>query len=341
MHFRGALKNLLLSTAQKSGMNSVLRRRRRQHLLVLTYHGVVPDDQPGRHQYRNTVSVRAFRNQLHSLAKHFTPVSGNDLLNWCERPSALPNAPVLVTFDDGYMNNCSLAAPELEKAGVPAVIHVTTGYIGSRRLLWPLELEELLKSWGGAKLPLPDAQPDATVPVDATARTRLFDDVRARCKRLPVEDCRAYLDRLRAGTSVGEIDRQLHDFMGWDEVRSLDRRGFAIGSHTMEHPILTNVDAGSLDTELRTSKQRIESELGSKCEWFAYPNGGRADYSPLVVERVAAAGYRVAFTQVPGLNLPWESPLELRRVNVPGHVPAAVFDAQISGLSELLQNLRH
>jgi peptidoglycan/xylan/chitin deacetylase (PgdA/CDA1 family) len=80
--------------------------------------------------------------------------------------------------------------------------------------------------------------------------------------------------------------------LGWSELAELRELGWEVGSHTVTHPRLPDIDAPELQRELELSRETIERRLGS-CETLAYPYGA-AD------ERVAAAaaeaGYLAACT---------------------------------------------
>jgi peptidoglycan/xylan/chitin deacetylase (PgdA/CDA1 family) len=80
--------------------------------------------------------------------------------------------------------------------------------------------------------------------------------------------------------------------LDWSELAELRESGWEVGSHTVTHPRLPDVDARDLQRELELSRETIERRLGS-CETLAYPYGA-AD------ERVAAAaaeaGYLAACT---------------------------------------------
>jgi peptidoglycan/xylan/chitin deacetylase (PgdA/CDA1 family) len=57
----------------------------------------------------------------------------------------------------------------------------------------------------------------------------------------------------------------------WDETRRLSSAGIEIGSHTVSHPQLWDVDEETLVEEVRESKTAIEKELGRPCLGFSYP----------------------------------------------------------------------
>ena len=80
--------------------------------------------------------------------------------------------------------------------------------------------------------------------------------------------------------------------MSWDELRSLGGHGIAVESHTVSHPHLPRLTDEELENELRSSKRRLEEELGAPCRFFAYPFG---DCDDRVRAAAHAAGYDAAF----------------------------------------------
>lgn len=81
--------------------------------------------------------------------------------------------------------------------------------------------------------------------------------------------------------------------MRWDELRDLADSGIEIGSHTVSHPHLVELDDHTLERELLDSRLRIEDELGRPCRYLAYPFG-EEDGRVRVAAR--AAGYEAAFS---------------------------------------------
>jgi peptidoglycan/xylan/chitin deacetylase (PgdA/CDA1 family) len=87
----------------------------------------------------------------------------------------------------------------------------------------------------------------------------------------------------------------------WPELRRMSRAGVDIQSHSLTHPLLTHPPQAMspeeyrdwVDNELRQSKEEIETQLHKPVTALAYPFGG---YDEFIVERVRAAGYRMALT---------------------------------------------
>lgn len=80
--------------------------------------------------------------------------------------------------------------------------------------------------------------------------------------------------------------------MTWDELRDLAARGFEIGSHTISHPHLPQLEAAEIERELAESRRRLEDELGRPCRFAAYPYG---DHDERVRAAARRAGYDAAF----------------------------------------------
>ncbi len=338
---RIAIKNAALWFSQALGVNAGLRRLNQRRLLVLCYHGVIRKASRGDpFFYRTMVDTEEFDRQLALLKSHFQVVSVKDLLDFIDGKAGLPERPVLITFDDGYLNNLTRAAPILERHQAPALISLATGYIGTRRMLWPQELCLHVLGWKRPMLPAPEGGPDRPVPGGPRGRWRLAEQVLRMCKGLPDEGREGYLDRLRDEPLNGAADEEAWTFLTWDGARELCRRGFHIGSHTVEHRILTRIGEEELRRELALSKETIERELGVPCPSIVYPNGKPTDFSDGVVSAAREAGYRLGFILRGGINSPTPEALAVDRVDIPGCQPICVFQSRISGLYSLLREER-
>jgi peptidoglycan/xylan/chitin deacetylase (PgdA/CDA1 family) len=140
---------------------------------------------------------------------------------------------------------------------------------------------------------------DGTLPPRAVVVT--FDDgFRSVLRAKPILDELGLPATVFAVTSFVESGEPLRwpglgqpeESLDWPELELLREAGWEVGSHTVTHPLLPDLDDAALERELVDSRATIRKRLGS-CETLAYPYG-RAD------ERTAAAaarvGYLAAFT---------------------------------------------
>ncbi|MCH8237206.1 MAG: polysaccharide deacetylase family protein [Proteobacteria bacterium] len=85
-------------------------------------------------------------------------------------------------------------------------------------------------------------------------------------------------DKLLGFYESGDL---LMEFLDWDDCRKMADAGMTIGSHTVNHVQLSQLDEAGAEAELRDSKQSIEKELGRPCEHFCPPFGRRdIDFLP-------------------------------------------------------------
>ncbi len=90
--------------------------------------------------------------------------------------------------------------------------------------------------------------------------------------------------------------------MAWKHVEALQRWGFTLGSHTQTHINCVKGDRAAVDREIIDSKRDLERRLGSRDFIFAYPYGGREDFSDHWRERVRQAGYVGCLSAYGGCN---------------------------------------
>lgn len=96
-------------------------------LPILGYHRV------GRFQgdHVPTVSADAFERQLALLARwRYRVLSLDELVQRLERRQPLPRHSVVLTFDDGYEETCTIAWPLLKRYRMSATVFVAAGEIG-------------------------------------------------------------------------------------------------------------------------------------------------------------------------------------------------------------------
>jgi peptidoglycan/xylan/chitin deacetylase (PgdA/CDA1 family) len=110
--------------------------------------------------------------------------------------------------------------------------------------------------------------------------------------------------------------------MGWREAKCLLAAGFDIGSHSVNHPVLTELSGAAALDEICRSKQDIEENLGVATRYFAYPYGR---FDSRIRALVADAGYEAACSTLSGFANPENDRFALRRIEVFGTDSVRVF----------------
>ena len=92
----------------------------RAQVPILVYHNLAQEGSGN-----DTISVQRFEEHLAALQDAgYTTITFQDLLAYVEQGTELPEKPVLLTFDDGYESNYTLAYPLLQQYQMKATIFV-------------------------------------------------------------------------------------------------------------------------------------------------------------------------------------------------------------------------
>jgi len=312
-------------------------------LTVLCYHGVIERHLGPEHpQFLTTVHTSELVEHLRMVLRWFTPVTATLVRNWYLGTASLPRHSLLVTFDDGYQNNRTLAAPLLLEYGVPAIFFICSGHTGGEGLFWYDELKLRLLEWQDRDIHLPDRPEYRLWPKGELGRAAVSKCILSGCKKLSNEARLEYIDYLRRLTPTWrpeETDRELVQPMSWDDVVALSNRGFEIGSHTVEHPLLSKLTIAALRHELKDSKARIEEMTKKPCFAIAYPNGTVDDITPTVIAETEAAGYELGFVVGDRLHRRTSSRFLISRVGGIGHSPLGATRMRVSGLYSFAQKM--
>ncbi|OGG12625.1 hypothetical protein A2875_05440 [Candidatus Gottesmanbacteria bacterium RIFCSPHIGHO2_01_FULL_46_14] len=95
-----------------------------------------------------TVDTQNFQNQMQYLKeKNYTPIHGEQLIAFFDAGTPLPSKPILLTFDDGYDDFGTDAAPILRTFGFAAVAFIPTGLIQNPGYMTWQTVQDIA-SWG-------------------------------------------------------------------------------------------------------------------------------------------------------------------------------------------------
>ena len=300
------------------GLLSLARlTRQRGRGLVLRYHAITdgPEDVP----YATPeicLPVEAFRLQMAFVKRAYRPIPLDDLVAATAKGGALPPRAVAITFDDGYADNCRLAAPVLRVLGLPATVYLATGAIEDGPPLWMSSVRALVFGATVSELRVPGFEPLVLGPAErrgAVARvlTRLLVPLTngERTERIAA----AAAD---AGVDLGSALRGV--MLTWAQVRELASAGWSIGAHTVTHVNVALSTPAVAEAEIAASRDAIAGVVRRSVTHFAYPNAGGEHryFSNEVVEILRRLGFRSSVTSEPGALRPKADPFLLPRVGV-------------------------
>jgi peptidoglycan/xylan/chitin deacetylase (PgdA/CDA1 family) len=293
-----------------------VRQRFERAPIILLYHRIAHLDYD---PWSIAVTPEHFAEHLEVLRRLFAPMSLAELVEQ-QRERNLPRGGVVLTFDDGYLDNLECAKPLLERFECPATFFVTSGALDRMREYWWDELEHLVVEPGGLPSAL-ELRIDETVHrwnLHETTRESLLQSVYWLLRPLQDHAQQNALEQLRAFRGVEPACRPTHRTITREDVAGLAGDPLIeIGSHTVTHPLLSSQPDLLQRQEIEGSKRSLEELLGKPTLSFAYPNGGAADFNATSVSLVREAGYGRACAAYGGVIRSSTDQFRLPRFDVP------------------------
>ncbi|HXX95056.1 MAG TPA: polysaccharide deacetylase family protein [Planctomycetota bacterium] len=300
-------------------MSQFARRLGHRTFAIFLFHGVVREH---RHQVRNYtrkhLTLSRFEEVLRELLAGGTPVSIPDIVDAARYGRRLPPRAFAVTFDDGFENNASVAAPALRKAGIPATFYVTSGFVDRNSASWIDEIEEAVEKTEVVRLHLPLKLARETFR-DPQEKRELLDAIRKHVKGDPRIDPYEFSRDVRRQLATGPFvpDVELDQKLTWEQIGELSRDPlFTVGGHGHTHRILSFLDPLQLEEELATSLGRVRGATGSGVLHYSYPEGLAHCYSEAVIGSLRRHGIVCAPTAEDGVNQVGDDLFRLKRIMV-------------------------
>lgn len=275
----------------------------RNSLLIITFHRVLPEELRCLYPYPGlAVSPEELEWILCTLGKHYQITTASEALRIYKQPK---HHPVLaITFDDGQLDNYVYAKPVLDKLQIKGSFYLPVSNIVANDLIWHdkigFPLAKILKNNSSRTelLNLLREKYDFVIRHELDISNEdLINLVVEQSKQLSSEQRHELTKQLNEFASI-KIAPWAH-LMSWQQIRELHEEGHEIGSHSMTHAMIDQIDDEQLIDELNESKRVIDSELSTDIKSFCYPNGNYDERSIPVLKQ---AGYSNAVSTHWGQN---------------------------------------
>jgi peptidoglycan/xylan/chitin deacetylase (PgdA/CDA1 family) len=320
---KAILRQLLCRT-----VSPVLRACRRDCVAILMFHGFTDREHQGcensQHKHLHVCKMDAF---LAFLTRHYRITSLDEIVDRLRAGRALPPRAVVLTFDDGFHSNYSLAWPLLQRYQAPAIIYLATEFVNDGKPIWTDRVDYAFNAVGKTSADLKAAK--------------------QRLKQLPQEEVEPAVAEMedslgaRLTRANDPVVPAIYHSLEWEQVREMQAGGLVqFGAHTHTHKILGRSEPETVQHELETSKAIIERETGIPCRHFCYPNGGPGDFSRASEQIVAETGFISSLTTLSGWVTATNDAFLLPRLGIGNDLDLPRFDLMLAGFNALIGKAR-
>lgn len=314
-----------------------IRNRWRHAATVLLYHRVAMLDCDPQ---LLAVSPAHFDQHMATLRRIAHPMSLSSMIR-AMADDTLPRRAVVVTFDDGYADNLTEAAPILTRHGIPATCFVAGSAIDSTTEFYWDELEAIFlragtlperlelsigpvrftQSFGEfAVYSAKDAEQNRAWSLelpDATPRHQAYRLLCDLLRSVTLERREALLQSLRLWANRPATARPTHRTMTRNELLTFAQNPLIkIGAHTAHHAMLSSLSAAEQVHEIRSGRKTLEDVLRHEVNTFSYPYGSRRAYDTDTTEIVREMALDGACSNFAGRADAQTDPFQIPRVLV-------------------------
>lgn len=222
-------------------------------------------------------------------------------------------ARVLLTFDDGYIDNYTTAFRVLRSHGVQGTFLLASDFVGTAHIPWWDAICHMIAATSERYIRVPcltsqvfDKRQEGPGPVMRRILKLFFSAGKP--------DANDVLGDLERSTGISCAPTGERRFLSWEEAREMQQSGMEIGAHSVSHRLLGHLSIEEQRREIAGCRERMLRDMGVAPRVFAPPCGSG---SPETRELIEAAGYSLSLSIDHGANrIPSWDPLSVRRVHV-------------------------
>jgi len=287
----------------------------RASLVVLNYHRIGNPDEDLFDPGVFSATADEFDRQIAYLKRHLSLITLDEALAFVDGSikEKKSHCRVLITFDDGYLDNYNIAFPILRSHGTQAVFFLATSMVGSCDIPWWDHIAYMVKTAQKRRYVLSYPE-NLAVDIDRNGLAKSLESILRSYKKPENADPMRFLRELEEKTEGNAPSETSRRFLNWDEAREMKRAGMEIGSHTHSHQVLSQLKPERQLEELSISRAILKQQLGAETNVVAYPVGSRTSFNRETQRMAREAGYRCAFSHHGGRNVRGEiSPYDVKR----------------------------
>jgi len=322
------IKTLFLKATFNLGIYSIFHYINRHKITILYAHSIIDIErtksscwQPLRTQH----NTKELYFTLKTLSKQYQFISLTTAIKILKKEIKPIDNALVITLDDGYLNNIEAAAVIFSRFNIHPTIFVSTDHTENNVPFWFDRLDYALQQIK-ENIFTTELRQEQFI-FDCSSRDSLKKSYALFRNKIKSDfDCdkrmRNYLKQLsteielHTGKALSQIIEQDNyvKLASWQQLKYAQQQlNFEIGSHTVNHARLALVDKKTLDNELFESKYRIEDKLNVACDTFCYPDNSYKS----ATEKLVKEYYQCALTTDTQLNKVGSNMMRLKRFNLP------------------------
>lgn len=310
-------------------------------LYIVMYH-YTRDLVHSRYPQIKGLDINLFRQQIKFLKKNFSIVTMQEVIAASKGENALPKGALLLSFDDGYVDNYTYVLPILEEEKIQGSFFIPGKTFTTHQLLDVNKIHYILASANMTQL-LPDVFERMNfyrgIEFDYPSNDELFAEyalesrfdtketifVKRVLQTILPEQVRNYItsDLFKKHVGVTEEQMAYELYMTEEQIRTMKRHGMFIGIHGYDHYWLGNLSVGQMKADISKALEVMDEFIDRKQWVMNYPYG---NYNSEVIEYIKGEGACIGLTTEVGIaDIEINNMMELPRLDCNDFPPKSEY----------------
>jgi peptidoglycan/xylan/chitin deacetylase (PgdA/CDA1 family) len=290
----------------------------KNNFVIFLFHGVIEKNLfEVRNYTKKHILKKEFLKILKLLKKKSNILSLDEIFYCIKNNINLPKNACAITFDDGFENNYSLAAPILDDLNLPSTFYFSTDFIENNTMSWIDKIEYCIELKKKGEVYIPWLKRKISFN-SKKSKIILLDNIRYFVKNNFGFNINNFVNHFYDECNIPIINNSntnIDKKINWKQTSILKNHGlFNIGGHGHDHLSLGLLSNKQLTLQIKKSFSFFKKRINLDLKHYSYPEGRKIDYNKLVISRLKSRGIKLCPTAIEGKNNLNSSLFELKRV---------------------------
>ena len=290
-------------------------------LTILLYHGVSVHKSIGIENYASKhIDLDSFVSQMNFVKKNSNVISIDEVVDIYNNNGFFPKNAVVVTFDDGFENNSTVAAPVLDDLKIPAIFYITAGIVNTNIMFWVDQLEDVINFTKSKNISLNLEKKVSFSLSSKKEKLNSLHQIKSFCKLSTKTKKDQILSELISACSFEPNVNHSPNYnkINWKQLIEMDQNPlFTIGGHSLYHDILSSLSVKKMHQDVKMSIELLEYKLNHKVEHYSYPEGQNEHFNDEIIDFLMKNGVKSSPSAIHGVNYLHDTNLfNLKRIMV-------------------------
>lgn len=230
------------------------------------YHTISNEQLPHiKHLYK-VKTEKDFIADLDFLLKNYKPINYFEFIENLKNGKKTDKNTFLLSFDDGLRECYTTIAPILKKKGVPAIFFLNSDFIDNKKLFYRYKVSLIINEIGKNK------NLEKKIEKILSENNLLIDNVLKSLNKINYLN-KNILDKIATEINI-DFDNFLltqKPYISTSEIKSIISEGFAIGSHSLNHPKYNLIPENEQIRQTIEDSEKICDDFNLNYQTFAFP----------------------------------------------------------------------